>query len=132
MEFKNIKYRVTTLDSLKFVATFCKEMHLKLTCYDIMAIKSYPYICFFADETKKDKFHLTQAAASSYAETRCKEVSLQEFLRTLLIMKPNLSTNVILNEDYTAEVFVDRVVVGCQTFSIEQIKQILNEAEKLQ
>ena len=40
------------------------------------------------------------------------------------------SIPVRLNDEYTAEVYKDKVVVGCQTFTIEQIKKILDVAVK--
>lgn len=38
---------------------------------------------------------------------------------------------VILSDSYTAKVYADKVKVGCQTFAINKIREILKASEKL-
>lgn len=41
------------------------------------------------------------------------------------------SEEVILNASYTAKVYADKVEVGCQTFPIDKIREIVKVSEKL-
>ncbi len=46
------------------------------------------------------------------------------------IVKP-ISHNLRISSDYTAEVFIDRIEVGCQTIPIEIVEQLLELNKKL-
>jgi hypothetical protein len=42
-----------------------------------------------------------------------------------------VSNMVVLNDNYSAEVHKDKVVVGCQTFPIDKLKEIIKISENL-
>lgn len=61
--------------------------------------------------------------------------SSQEFVwpstHVTLLKKKETKKVVRLNSQYTADVYADKVVVGCQTFTIERLREILDVATEL-
>ena len=56
------------------------------------------------------------------------EITLDDLFKKDFFIKP---IEVELNKDYTAEVYPDKIVVGCQTFSMETFEELRAAVDKI-
>lgn len=94
---------------------------LKSTLQDIM-ICEYPYI--FKDLNRVD------AMEQRGLKNTDKIIPFSE-LEKYEFYKNNKFLEVKLNGNYTAQVYADKVVVGCQEFSIDVVKKLLDAHKNL-
>lgn len=82
--------------------------------------ENYPHYRWFG----KNKYIMIQTKGSSQGE-----ITLGEMIDLLMSISSN---EVVLNSEYTAEIIsATEVKVGCQTFHISKIEEILEKMNKL-
>ena len=91
-------------------------------------IKCWPYLALYKN-TK-------EINGNSYSRKDCDQVktivlTLEEFFEFIATEHKPQSKELVLTDSYTAIIYKDKVVVGCQTIDIAKVKEIIKISEEL-
>jgi hypothetical protein len=134
VEMEEAKTPHNVLDEIRKEMEEAKELVGKFVIYNNGSLKL---------EVTKVNFYIDKASDTNEASQSVREEAQRKGYCVYIISKNGLLypykdvkvveefINVGLNEQYSARVYKDKVIVGCQTFTIDKVKDILDANKKL-